>query len=95
MLDKIVKALFRQHKHPMKNRERTRRLGSWGMKDCGRSFKRFLLPSFPRPESRVVIVGWISMVLLFAVIQVGESLPRPLIYISSKNSSLRSRFFIC
>jgi len=27
------------------------------MKDCGRSFKRFLLPSFPRPESRVVIAG--------------------------------------
>jgi len=27
MLDKIVKALFRQHKHPMKNRERMRCLG--------------------------------------------------------------------
>ena len=27
MLDKSVKALFRQHKHPMKNRERTRCLG--------------------------------------------------------------------
>jgi len=57
MLDKSVKALFRQHKHPMKNRERTRCLGSWGMKGCGRSFKRFLLPPFPRPVSRVVIAG--------------------------------------
>jgi len=27
MLDKIVKALFRQHTHPMKDRERTRCLG--------------------------------------------------------------------
>jgi len=27
MLDKTVKALFRQHKHPMKNRERMRCLG--------------------------------------------------------------------
>ena len=34
MSDKFVKALFRQHKHPMKDRERTRCLGLWGMKDC-------------------------------------------------------------
>ena len=30
MSDKLVKALFRQHKHPMKDRERTRCLGLWG-----------------------------------------------------------------
>ncbi|WP_205896847.1 hypothetical protein, partial [Pseudomonas viridiflava] len=41
MSDKFVKALFRQHKHPMKDRERTRCLGLWGMEDCGRSFNVF------------------------------------------------------
>ena len=55
MSDKIVKALFRQHKHPMKNRERTRCLGQWWFERLWFSFKRFLLPSFPRPDSRVVI----------------------------------------
>ena len=29
MLDTIVKPLFRQHKHPMENRDRTRCLGWW------------------------------------------------------------------
>jgi hypothetical protein len=33
--DKIVKALFRQHKHPMKDRERMRCLGLWGYEDWG------------------------------------------------------------
>jgi len=55
MSDKIVKALFRQHKHPMKDRAKRAALGCGDMKDCGRSFKRFLLPSFPRPDSGVAI----------------------------------------
>jgi len=57
MSDKIFKALERQHKHPMKDRAKCAALGSGGLKDCGRSFKRFLLPSFPRPDSMVAIAG--------------------------------------
>jgi len=57
MSDKFVKALLRQHKHPMKDRAKCAALGSGGLKDCGRSFKRFLLPSFPRPDSMVAIAG--------------------------------------
>ncbi|MDY0906082.1 hypothetical protein SOM16_14210, partial [Pedobacter sp. CFBP9032] len=55
MSDKIVKALFRQHKHPMKDRAKRAAVGSGNLKECGRSFKRFLLPSFPRPERMVAI----------------------------------------
>jgi len=35
MSDKIVKALFRQHKHPMKNRAKRAALDCGGIKDCG------------------------------------------------------------
>jgi len=35
MSDKIVKALFRQHKHPMKDRAKCAALDSGGLKNCG------------------------------------------------------------
>jgi len=50
----------------MKDRAKRAALGNGDLKVCGLSFKRFLLPSFPRPECRVAIarfaphlsIGW-------------------------------------
>ena len=56
-VDKIVKALFRQHKHPMKNRERTRYLGFEVFESLVQKFQRLHLPSSPRPDSIVAIAS--------------------------------------
>ena len=54
MSDKIVKAFRAAAQAPDEGSGNMRCVG---LKDCDRSFKRFLLPSFPRPDSMVDIAG--------------------------------------
>ena len=54
MSDKFVQAFIAAAQVPTKGRNLCC-LGLLGMKVCGGSFKRFLLPSFPRPDSMMQI----------------------------------------